>query len=123
MTQVTIGYGMTETSPLATQTQADDSLDVRVSTVGRAHPHVEIQIADPATGERVPYGTPGEFRTRGYSVMLGYWDPAGADRGGHRRVRLDAHQRPGDDGCRRLRQHHRPDQGHAHSRGREHLPT
>jgi fatty-acyl-CoA synthase len=74
MTQVTIGYGMTETSPIATQTRADDSLDRRVSTVGRVHPHVEIKIIDPGTGETVPRGTPGEFCTRGYSVMLGYWN-------------------------------------------------
>jgi fatty-acyl-CoA synthase len=74
MTEVTIGYGMTETSPLSTQTRVDDSLDRRVSTVGRVHPHVEIMIVDPGTGETVPRGVPGEFCTRGYSVMLGYWD-------------------------------------------------
>jgi fatty-acyl-CoA synthase len=71
---VTICYGMTETSPVSTQTRADDSLDMRVSTVGRVHPHVEIKIVDPATGETVERGTPGEFCTRGYSVMIGYWD-------------------------------------------------
>ena len=74
MTEVTIGYGMTETSPISTQTRADDSLDRRVSTVGRVHPHVEIKIVDPETGATVPRGVPGEFCTRGYSVMLGYWD-------------------------------------------------
>ncbi|MGE3660539.1 MAG: AMP-binding protein [Pseudonocardia sp.] len=74
MTEVTICYGMTETSPVSTQTRADDSLDLRVSTVGRVHPHVEIKIIDPATGLTVPRGTPGEFCTRGYSVMLGYWE-------------------------------------------------
>ncbi len=74
MDQVTIAYGMTETSPVSTQTSVDDSLDKRVSTVGRAHPHVEVRIADPETGETVPRGTGGEFMTRGYSVMLGYWD-------------------------------------------------
>jgi fatty-acyl-CoA synthase len=74
MTEVTIGYGMTETSPIATQTRHDDSLERRVSTVGRAHPHVEIAIMDPQTGVMVPRGMPGEFCTRGYSVMLGYWD-------------------------------------------------
>ena len=74
MTEVTIGYGMTETSPISTQTRADDSLDRRVSTVGRVHPHVEIKIVDPETGATVPRGMPGEFCTRGYSVMLGYWD-------------------------------------------------
>ena len=74
MDQVTIAYGMTETSPVSTQTSVDDSLDKRVSTVGRAHPHVEVRIVEPDTGETVPRGQAGEFMTRGYSVMLGYWD-------------------------------------------------
>jgi fatty-acyl-CoA synthase len=74
MTEVTICYGMTETSPVSTQTRADDSLDRRVSTVGRVHPHVEIKIVDPETGLTVDRGEPGEFCTRGYSVMLGYWN-------------------------------------------------
>ena len=73
MTDVTIGYGMTETSPISTQTRSDDSLDRRVSTVGRVHPHVEIKIVDPETGRTVPRGQVGEFCTRGYSVMTGYW--------------------------------------------------
>jgi fatty-acyl-CoA synthase len=74
MTEVTICYGMTETSPVSTQTRADDSLERRVSTVGRVHPHVEIKIIDPATGLTQPRGEPGELCTRGYSVMLGYWE-------------------------------------------------
>ena len=74
MSEVTIAYGMTETSPVSTQTSADDPLEKRVTTVGRVHPHVEIRIVDPATGEVVPRGTSGEFQTRGYSVMLGYWN-------------------------------------------------
>ncbi len=74
MSEVTIAYGMTETSPVSTQTSADDPLEKRVTTVGRVHPHVEIRIVDPATGETVPRGTSGEFLTRGYSVMLGYWN-------------------------------------------------
>jgi fatty-acyl-CoA synthase len=74
MTEVTICYGMTETSPVSTQTRADDDTDRRVSTVGRVHPHVEVKIIDPETGRVVPRGTPGELCTRGYSVMLGYWD-------------------------------------------------
>ncbi|MXZ98332.1 MAG: AMP-binding protein [Acidimicrobiaceae bacterium] len=74
MSEVTIAYGMTETSPVSTQTSADDPLEKRVTTVGRVHPHVEIRIVDPATGEVVPRGTGGEFQTRGYSVMLGYWN-------------------------------------------------
>jgi fatty-acyl-CoA synthase len=74
MTQVTICYGMTETSPVSTQTSADDDVEHRTGTVGRVHPHVEIKIVDPATGECVPVGTSGELCTRGYSVMQGYWD-------------------------------------------------
>jgi fatty-acyl-CoA synthase len=74
MTGVSICYGMTETSPVSTQTLPDDSLDRRVSTVGRAGPHLEIQIVDPRTGERLPCDTPGELCTRGYSVMAGYWN-------------------------------------------------
>jgi fatty-acyl-CoA synthase len=74
MNEVTICYGMTETSPVSTQTGADDDLDRRTSTVGRVHPHREVKVVDPQTGLTVPRGTPGEFCTRGYSVMLGYWD-------------------------------------------------
>ncbi|MCI0384723.1 AMP-binding protein [Streptomyces sp. CNQ085] len=73
MARVTICYGMTETSPVACQTRPDDSLGRRVSTVGTAGPHVEIKIVDPETGKTVPRGRQGEFRTRGYSVMRGYW--------------------------------------------------
>jgi fatty-acyl-CoA synthase len=74
MTEVSICYGMTETSPVSTQTRVDDSLDRRVSTVGRVHPHLEVKVIDPETGRTVPRGTPGELCTRGYSVMLGYWN-------------------------------------------------
>jgi fatty-acyl-CoA synthase len=74
MSEVAIAYGMTETSPVSCQTRSDDDLERRTETVGRAAPHVEIKIVDPATGEVVPRGTAGEFCTRGYSVMLGYWD-------------------------------------------------
>ncbi|GHE12378.1 AMP-binding protein [Klenkia taihuensis] len=74
MAEVTICYGMTETSPVSTQTGADDDLDRRTSTVGRTHPHLESKVVDPETGLTVPRGTPGELCTRGYSVMLGYWD-------------------------------------------------
>jgi len=74
MEQVTICYGMTETSPVSTQSRVDDELDKRVSTVGRVHPHVEVQVVDPASGQVVPRGLTGELCTRGYSVMLGYWD-------------------------------------------------
>ena len=74
MTEVSICYGMTETSPVSTQTRADDSLDRRVSTVGRVGPHLEVKVIDPEAGRTVPRGTPGELCTRGYSVMLGYWE-------------------------------------------------
>ncbi|BBX74394.1 AMP-binding protein [Mycobacterium shinjukuense] len=77
MPEVSICYGMTETSPVATQTRTDDSLQQRVGTVGRVGPHLEIKVVDPATGQTVARGVPGEFCTRGYSVMAGYWnDPA-----------------------------------------------
>jgi fatty-acyl-CoA synthase len=74
MPDVTICYGMTETSPVSTQTRADDTLDRRVSTVGRVHPHVTVKVVDPDTGEPVPRGEPGELCTAGYGVMLGYWN-------------------------------------------------
>jgi fatty-acyl-CoA synthase len=74
MEQVTIICGMTETSPLSTQTAPDDPVQKRIATVGRVHPHVEVKIVDPVTGATVPRGTPGEQCTRGYSVMVGYWD-------------------------------------------------
>ncbi|MBV9795857.1 MAG: AMP-binding protein [Actinobacteria bacterium] len=74
MDEVSIAYGMTETSPVSTQTRVDDSIDRRVSTVGRVGPHLEVKIIDPETGLTMPYGQPGELCTRGYSVMLGYWE-------------------------------------------------
>jgi fatty-acyl-CoA synthase len=74
MSEVTICYGMTETSPVSTQTGSDDDLEHRTATVGRVHPHVEIRVADPETGRTLPRGQTGELQTRGYSVMLGYWD-------------------------------------------------
>lgn len=74
MTEVAIAYGMTETSPVSCQTLIEDDLERRTETIGRAHPHVEVKIVDPETGETVERGVPGEFCTRGYSVMLGYWN-------------------------------------------------
>jgi fatty-acyl-CoA synthase len=74
MAEVTICYGMTETSPVSAQTGYDDELELRVSTVGTVHPHVEVRVADPDTGEVLPRDETGEFQTRGYSVMLGYWE-------------------------------------------------
>jgi fatty-acyl-CoA synthase len=80
MTEVTICYGMTETSPVSTQSTTDDPLDKRVSTVGRVHSHVEIKIVDPPTGRVVPRGERGELCSRGYIVMLGYWNNDSATR-------------------------------------------
>jgi fatty-acyl-CoA synthase len=74
MAEVSIAYGMTETSPVSCQTRSDDDLERRTATIGRVHPHVEVKVVDPATGETVERGTPGELCTRGYSVMLGYWE-------------------------------------------------
>jgi fatty-acyl-CoA synthase len=74
MAEVTIAYGMTETSPVSTQTRKDDSLDRRTGTVGRVHPHVEVMVVDPETDLPVPCGEPGELCTRAYSVMIGYWN-------------------------------------------------
>jgi len=76
MDEVAIAYGMTETSPVSTQTRADDSMERRVATVGKVGPHLEVKVIDPVSGETVPYGETGEFCTRGYSVMLGYWEEA-----------------------------------------------
>ena len=73
MSEVSICYGMTETSPVSTQTRVDDSIERRVATVGRVGPHIEVKVVDPATGLTVEKNTPGELCTRGYSVMLGYW--------------------------------------------------
>ena len=74
MAEVTIAYGMTETSPVSCQTRPDDDTERRVSTVGRVHPHIEVKVINPETGRVLPRGEPGEMCTRGYSVMLGYWD-------------------------------------------------
>ncbi|MEU9805634.1 AMP-binding protein [Mycobacterium sp. NPDC050853] len=74
MTEVAIAYGMTETSPVSCQTLIDDDMERRTATVGRPHPHVEVKIVDPDTGAVVDRGSPGELCTRGYSVMLGYWN-------------------------------------------------
>jgi fatty-acyl-CoA synthase len=78
MTEVAISYGMTETSPVSTMTRGDDSLARRTGTVGRVMPHLESKVVDPATGLPVRRGEPGELCTRGYSVMLGYWDQPAA---------------------------------------------
>ena len=76
MSEVAISYGMTETSPVSTMTRVDDDLARRTETVGRAMPHIEVKLVDPITGRTVARGEPGELCTRGYSVMLGYWEQA-----------------------------------------------
>jgi len=80
MDEVTICYGMTETSPVSTQTRRDAPLEQQVSTVGMVHPHVEVKIVDPESGRTLSRGEPGELCTRGYSVMLGYWENEQATR-------------------------------------------
>ena len=123
MEEVTICCGMTETSPVSTQTSADDPVEKRVTTVGRVHPHLELKVVDPETGGIVPRGTPGEQCTRGYSVMLGYWGDEEATR-----VAIDAAgwMHTGDlavmddEGYLSIVG---PDQGHDHPRRREHLPA
>ncbi|MEU6082700.1 AMP-binding protein [Streptomyces sp. NPDC047108] len=74
MAEVSICYGMTETSPVSTQTRRDDDLERRTGTVGRVLPHIEVKVVDPASGRTMERGEPGELCTRGYSVMLGYWE-------------------------------------------------
>ncbi|KRF29033.1 AMP-binding protein [Phycicoccus sp. Soil802] len=74
ITEMTICYGMTETSPVSTQNRTDDTFEQKVGTVGRVGPHLEIKVVDPSTGETLPRGEAGEFCTKGYSVMLGYWE-------------------------------------------------
>lgn len=78
--EITICYGQTECSPVITQTQTDDPIEKRVSTVGKPHPYVEVKIIDPMTGEEVPVGEPGELCTRGYHVMKGYYNNEEATR-------------------------------------------
>jgi fatty-acyl-CoA synthase len=123
MDEVTICYGMTETSPVSTQTAADDPLDKRVGTVGRVHPHLEVKVADTVTGETCAVGETGELCTRGYSVMLGYWDDL------ERTAEVldaDGWMHTGDlatmdaEGYANIR---RPHQGHDHPRRRERLPA
>ena len=120
MREVTIGYGMTETSPLSFQSRTDDPLDRRVSTVGRILPHVEVKIVD-ANGKVAPLGESGELCTRGYGVMRGYWDDPRTQRGGDRRGGLDAFGRSRDHRRAWLLHHRRAAQGHAHPRRREYL--
>jgi fatty-acyl-CoA synthase len=93
MEEVTIACGMTETSPVSTQTSVDDPVEKRVATVGRVHPHLELKIVDPATGQVVSRGEPGEQCTRGYSVMIGYW---GDERATHEAIDAAGWMHTGD---------------------------
>jgi fatty-acyl-CoA synthase len=93
MSEVAICYGMTETSPVSCQTRIDDDLERRTASIGRAHPHVEIKIIDQETGDMVERGQPGEFCTRGYSVMLGYWND---DEKTHEAIDSDGWMHTGD---------------------------
>ena len=97
MREITIAYGMTETSPVSFQSSTDDPIERRVSTVGRIQPHLEVKIVDGA-GRILPPGMPGELLTRGYSVMRGYWGEEERTPRGHRRGPLDAYRRSGDGG-------------------------
>ncbi len=123
MREVTICYGMTETSPVSTQSAVDDPLAKRVSTVGRVHPHVEVKIVDPVERR----DGPARHLRRAVHARLQRHDRLlarqGGDRPRHRRRRMDAHRRSGDHGRGRLRQHRRPHQGRHHPRRREHLPA
>src|SRR5438128_11898830 len=80
MDEIEIVYGMTETSPVSFQTRLGTPLEKQVGTVGQVHPHIEVKIVDPASGQIVPIGASGELCTRGYSVMLGYWNNVDANR-------------------------------------------
>ena len=115
MSEVQIAYGMTETSPVSLQTGPSDDLELRVTTVGRTQPQLESKIIDEA-GNLVPRGTIGELCTRGYSVMLGYWNNPRRHGRRHRSGRVDAHRRPGEHERRGLRVHRRAQQGHDHPR-------
>lgn len=121
MAEVSICYGMTETSPVSTQTRRDDNLERRTGTVGRALPHIEVKVVDPVTGVTLPRGAAGELCTRGYSVMLGYWNEPERTAEVIDSRPLDAHRRSRRDPRGRLRADRRPDQGHDHQGRREHL--
>ena len=123
MSEVSICYGMTETSPVSTQTRVDDSIERRVATVGRVGPHIEVKVVDPATGLTVPAWHPRRAVHQGLQRHARLLAPAGQDQRGHRRGPLDAHRRPGGDGRRGLPVDHRAHQGHGDPGRREHLPA
>ena len=119
--EITIAYGQTEASPIITQTRTDDPLEMRVETVGRPIPGIEVKVIDPATGQALADDEQGELCARGHVVMLGYYKNPEATAAAIDRRRLAAHRRLGGAAAERLLQNHRPDQGHGHPRRREHL--
>ena len=123
MREVTIAYGMTETSPVSFQSCIDDPIEARVSTVGSVHPHVEVKIIDPPTGLTLPRGQAGELCTRGYVVMLGYWNDPESTTGAIDTARW---MHSGDlavNACRWPCQYRRPPERHDHPRRREYLSS
>ena len=121
--EITIGYGQTEASPIITQTRTDDPIELRVETVGRPLPDVEVKIASPGDGHALPDNQQGELCARGHVVMLGYYNNPEATRDAIDPRRLAAHRRSGRPPALRLLQNHRPHQRHGHPRRREHLPA
>ncbi len=123
MPEVTICYGMTETSPVSTQSRVDDPIEKRVSTVGQVHPHVEVKVIDP---DHRPDRAPRDARRALHARLLGDARVLGRSARhprGHRRRPVDAHRRPRHPRRRRLREDRRPHQGHGAARRREHLPA
>ena len=118
---VVTGYGLTESSGIATMCRHDDTAETISTTSGRAIPGVEVLVVDD-DGAEVPRGEPGEVVVRGYNVMREYFEDPGADRRGDRRRRLAAHRRHRDDGRARLPRDHRPQEGHVHHRRLQRLP-
>ena len=115
MADVAICYGMTETSPVSAMTSIDDGLEARTQTIGRVMPHLEVKVID-EEGRVVPRGEPGELCTRGYSVMLGYWDQPDKTARVDRRRAMDAHGRHRHDERGRIPERRRTDQGHGDPR-------
>ena len=115
MSEITIAYGMTETSPVSFQSSTDDQLARRVSTVGRIHPHVQVKIID-QEGRTVPIGEKGELCTRGYNVMSGYWDDPDRTAEAIDAAGLDAYRRSGHPRCGWLLQYSRARERHGDPR-------
>ena len=121
--EITIAYGLTEASPVFTQTRPTTRSSCSVETVGRGTPEIEVRDRRPRDRRGLPPGVPGELLCRGYNIMKGYYKMPEATGAGHRRRRLAALRRPRHGRRGRLLPHHRPDQGHDHPRRREHLPA